>query len=251
MQDIRMDKLSDILLAYALAEPMLFAFAGNERTHNPYCIPWAYAPENMRRVLGVTYMAGTPTTRNFAIRAHRTLGNTNKYSALYAAHLGGHGTIEFRHLPTTLDAQRLCDWVTLIQKVVRFGETSDVQGLVLGSDHLSAAEFMLRSIGEWDNYAAYYSGNAAVLDIEELINEAIPWISPPPSLDSWVPVLTDRHFEEAPPREDEVFNPRRLEEILRNTRVGNRTHARVGTNAEFEWAEPEEDLYITIDEEAS
>lgn len=126
------DDVLRILTHYALLEPVLFNFVGEEREENIYCVPWYRAHDEPATIRG--WLDGA-----FPIRRRPC-----KYSALFVGPLTSFGTIEFRHAPTWTDRSRMLLWWQMIQMIYRTHRTTyDVlaQWEALGPEAFTRAVF--------------------------------------------------------------------------------------------------------------
>ncbi len=108
VRNMPVDTLRQLVLTYALLEPVFFAFVGPEREHSIFCVP-----------LSFTTM---PSHYKKDIKAMHT--NWHKYTAFNILPLGlgpksdvGLGTIEFRHLYGTKDKQVFETWLKTLKEL--------------------------------------------------------------------------------------------------------------------------------------
>jgi len=98
--DVRMMTMQEaktLFLLYLLFEKGLFRFAGPNRVHNVFCVPYTESVKCVRQ-------------RDFAELARRT----EKYSAINLGTMATFGTIEFRHMSGNADANHIFNWVLLL-----------------------------------------------------------------------------------------------------------------------------------------
>lgn len=92
-------QVRDLLLLYAIFEPIFFAYVGQERKENIHCMP-----------LGSTHM---PNHYGLAMRhIHQ---KWHKYTALNVLPLNELGTVEFRHLYGTKDVNVFAQWLIMLE----------------------------------------------------------------------------------------------------------------------------------------
>lgn len=183
MQGIEHDALRNVLLAYALAEPALYSYAGSSRHENPYCVPWYYAPQDAVLSMKAIHYMHSGDTRN----AVTTLMRTNKYSGLYLRPLTTFGTIEFRHLPTTLDADRLVEWAMIVRQVVDYGLNNNLAARTQQEEAEDLAFEMLRSIQPLRQHVEVYEK----VDVSAVFTKMLPWYVSTVSDKAWL-MLNDR-----------------------------------------------------------
>jgi hypothetical protein len=111
VRNMPVDTLRQLVLAYALLEPVFFAFVGPEREHNIFCVPLSFTtmPSYYRRDIKTMH------------------GNWHKYTAFNILPLGlgknsdaGLGTIEFRHLYGTKDRKVFEVWLKTLKELYDF-----------------------------------------------------------------------------------------------------------------------------------
>jgi hypothetical protein len=93
-----------LVLTYALLEPVLFAFVGKARQDNIYCVPLNY-----------TYL---PSTYKLAFDGLH--GKWHKYTAFNILPASTLGTVEFRHLYGTKDKAVFNLWLTTLKELYEF-----------------------------------------------------------------------------------------------------------------------------------
>lgn len=104
------ERLTRLLLLYALVEPELYWWAGIERSQTRFCRPW--------------WLLGTQEKEFWKALGsgkdvHLPVSPELRYSALNLAALSKFGTLEFRHLPSTLDPERILKWITFLTELTR------------------------------------------------------------------------------------------------------------------------------------
>jgi Putative amidoligase enzyme len=104
MTNMSMAQLKHFLLCYALLEPVFFEVAGETRKHNIHCVP-----------LNFTIL---PSIYSKPIQD--IVKAWSKYSAFNLMPIKTQGTVEFRHLYGTADAQVYQKWLTLIKELWDF-----------------------------------------------------------------------------------------------------------------------------------
>lgn len=144
-----------ILTTYALLEPLMFHYCGEEREQNIYCIPWY-------RGTGEALIANT-----FVHRARpQELFNANKYSALYMEPLLRFGTLEFRQAPVFDTYVEFNVWLNLCTQLVSKGVGFETAEQVIDQAIRLGADGMARHV--WGPYIS----DAAVAMAEDLTDEA-------------------------------------------------------------------------------
>lgn len=112
-RDLTEDQLFTIGELYALMEPLIFKWEGNERHMSRFCIPWYNSIDAIQDVY-----AGIRKDKRTALRNLERFG---KYSALNLMPITSFGSIEFRHMQTTDDVVKLLQYVELCLSIVEVG----------------------------------------------------------------------------------------------------------------------------------
>ena len=109
-QDVRgmtLEQLTSLILIYITVESILFKFAENNRKNSIYCVP-----------ITQTELLNSITQ---TIDMKHIVRNIDsfwlKYSALNLLPIKEWGSIEYRHMPGTLDIQKLLVWIDLISRI--------------------------------------------------------------------------------------------------------------------------------------
>ncbi len=112
-----------LCMLYAYFERQLFAFAGHAREGSIYCLPWHKA----QRILStIALVCGAKANRKdkTLIQRLKEVQEREKYSAVNLGTLGTYGTLEFRHLGTELNTDKLSTWINLLMCLKKFAKDS-------------------------------------------------------------------------------------------------------------------------------
>lgn len=115
-RDMEHSQLIGMIILYTLVEPVLFNWVGDNREENVHCVPYFKADDALMEAAGIIKSTNTDASRG----TQSVLGRAEKfgrYAALNLKALADHGSIEFRHLKTTLDLNRLVTWINLIMSL--------------------------------------------------------------------------------------------------------------------------------------
>lgn len=99
-------------LIYAIIEPVLFRWIGDRREDSIFCIPWykAWAEvQHIGRLLSLLNKQSDQTKGQAE--------NCARYAGLNLQALAKYGSVEFRHMKTTLDINRLMAWINMILSI--------------------------------------------------------------------------------------------------------------------------------------
>ena len=129
MNDRHDKELLFLISAYILAEDIFFKFAGEWRARTGYCEPLYFARGDFASLRSLLCNWDKMTEENLKqllIGADSGDGRyLSKYQAVNLLPMTTFGTIEFRHLPTTFDPQRIITWINMILSLKRFAHSLD------------------------------------------------------------------------------------------------------------------------------
>jgi hypothetical protein len=103
VRDLSLKDVRNLILTYALLEPLFFEFAGETRKGSIFCVPLSY-----------TYL---PSLYKHPITMLLDKWKNNKYTAFNLLPITSFGTVEFRHLYGTGDEQVFTTWLTAIKEL--------------------------------------------------------------------------------------------------------------------------------------
>lgn len=111
--EVETNDLARFVSNYMLVEHAMFGFAGTDREHCGYCIPYYLSNQDFKNLGRALYETTNKSTMQNA------LSNMSKYQALNLRPLIELGTVEFRHLPTTFDSNKILNWIKIILALKR------------------------------------------------------------------------------------------------------------------------------------
>jgi hypothetical protein len=106
ISNMTVDEFRMFLALYALIEPAVYTAAGDERSANPFSVPWF-------KDVGTGEILST-CTRDPILLFDRLHG-MGKYSGLNLLSATNRGSAEFRHLRNTHDVYKIYQWMGLVQ----------------------------------------------------------------------------------------------------------------------------------------
>ena len=109
--DFTTEQLKSLCLLYQVFERLLYAFAGNDRDKNIFCVPWSQT-QLTHAIIDSLTPEGIPNLRNW-----------QKYTGMNLIPVTTQGTVEFRHLPGTPDVKRILDWAALLGCLFAYART--------------------------------------------------------------------------------------------------------------------------------
>jgi hypothetical protein len=104
------EQLKTLMLLYALFEEVFFAMVDPVRRNNIHCVP-----------LTETYLPG-----RYRQEMRQIIKNWHKYTAFNLLPIMSQGTVEFRHLQGTDDAELLDEWLTCIQNLWELSQATEI-----------------------------------------------------------------------------------------------------------------------------
>jgi hypothetical protein len=113
VRSMDLDKFRSLLVIYALMEKMLYTWVGDGRERNIHCLPWYIADLDLDNAAEIFRGQDNPE------RAQLIIKNLHRYAGLNLASLAKFGTIEYRHLKTTFDFERIVTWINMILSIKR------------------------------------------------------------------------------------------------------------------------------------
>jgi len=107
-QNLTKHQLRNVCVLYQALERVLFAWIGEEREQNIFCIPWYQC--NISNKFVYKFLSDSDS----AVRRWQ------KYTALNLLPIREQGTIEFRHLEGTCDITRITAWLNIIGSIFKY-----------------------------------------------------------------------------------------------------------------------------------
>lgn len=118
VRDLTPNQLLGMLTLYAIAEPALYTWAGNNRHQSVYSVPWYESDMSVEQAARIVSAAKEDSPE--ASQAVRNLSNQyHRYSGLNLNSLQKFGSLEFRHMRSTHDSEKILTWINMIQHLKR------------------------------------------------------------------------------------------------------------------------------------
>ena len=115
VRDLTVDQLANLILLYALVEPLIFSIENTNRDKSIFCVPWHES--NVINHLH-EFMMSKDTDRNRLGR----LSHWYKYTGLNLRPVTNYGTVEFRHMKGTADIETLTNWINIILSLKKYAK---------------------------------------------------------------------------------------------------------------------------------
>lgn len=106
------------IIIYCIFEKVLFKYCGNNRQHNPFCIPLNDTYGQIYKLGGLITFDANSLEKEINQNKFRDLClGTMRYLALNIAALHKHGTLEYRHAAMCLDINFIFNWINIIMSI--------------------------------------------------------------------------------------------------------------------------------------
>lgn len=114
IRKLSLQKFRALCIFYALVEEPLFAWVGDNREQNSFCMPWYKADGDF-----LSIKEALASEKSKFISSTRQI---NRYAALNLNAVDRFGSLEFRHLQTTFDLDRVIIWINFILRLYNHAE---------------------------------------------------------------------------------------------------------------------------------
>lgn len=116
VRNMELEEFRNFMTVYALMEPLIYNWVGDNRHENMFCAPW-YISEMDLTVVSSIVKKQIPQGSILGY-----LKNLKKYTGLNLQALYKFGTVEFRMLKTTFDPKRTIDWLNIILSLKKYAQ---------------------------------------------------------------------------------------------------------------------------------
>lgn len=113
VRNLEANQLVSMLVYYALFEPVLFKWIGDEREGSIFCMPFYKAESGIEDVIRA--FKSPSRMKDYAAKIDR-------YGALNLNALAKYGSVEWRHMQTTFDFERILKWVNIAQAFKKYAK---------------------------------------------------------------------------------------------------------------------------------
>lgn len=132
------DEIISMIIYYALFEPLIFRWVGDDREGSIFCMPF-YKAEGCIQDIATAFDAPAQMKNAFA--------RVDRYGALNLNALAVHGSVEWRHMKTTFDMERITKWITICQSFKRYARKFPLKPTeLLATMSKGGPYFLLKSI---------------------------------------------------------------------------------------------------------
>lgn len=145
--------LQDMCYLYYIVEDVFFHVAGEHRRWSGFSTPWA----DLNGIIGALVNVGSRRTRNL-VQALGSAAN-GRYTALNLQSLTGHGTLEFRHFPSSVDESELLHYINMCLSIKKFCLDNTNRDILTLLSTMSPEVIVTSVFGEWgpEGYSNYDS----------------------------------------------------------------------------------------------
>lgn len=155
--DVSSKSVNDLIAIfelYSVLEPLIFAWEGNRREQNNFCVPWYSCNTPLTTFLQLARRASdNKSSASYILSDIQSVG---KYTALNVAPITNFGSIEYRHMQSTRDINRILQFVSICSAITRKPETMEAPAGELlsqvGDEELLAEVLGLPFLLEVPNY---------------------------------------------------------------------------------------------------
>lgn len=105
VRSMELEQFRNFCVLYALLEKPLYRWIGDRRDQNIHCLSW-YTAEGDIKAIGQIF--------KIPAQAASVIHTLNRYAGLNLQALEKFGTVEFRHMKTTFDSERIINWINII-----------------------------------------------------------------------------------------------------------------------------------------
>lgn len=104
VREMEINQVRQLILSYALLEPLFFDFVGEVRKNSIFCVPLNY-----------TYLPSL-----YKMSTQSLVDKWHKYTAFNILPITSFGTVEFRHMYGTADFEKFTAWLTTLKELYTF-----------------------------------------------------------------------------------------------------------------------------------
>lgn len=156
VQDMTEEQILNMVVLYLIFENSLFQYADIKRKHSIFCVPLLECQESLVNLLSAWRKVSKSDSK---VNWGHLMQFCEKYSAMGIFRILSYGTLEFRHLPGTWDAEKIVGWICLLaalQKASISLSSDAIYEKILNINTTSFySQFRQTVFREWDYLLAY------------------------------------------------------------------------------------------------
>lgn len=116
VRDLEVPQLAGMTILYAALEPILYRWVGDGREASHFCLPLYSADDALYRACTIIRSALMDDEKG-SLNALSQAENYQRYAGFNLNALAKFGSVEFRHLQTTHDLNRIFDWINILMSI--------------------------------------------------------------------------------------------------------------------------------------
>lgn len=150
IRDLEVDQLVGMIILYSIVEPVLFEWIGDNREHNNHCVPYYRADDSLMEAISIVQKAHSDV--KFGTQSClKTAELYSRYSAMNLKALADHGSVEFRHMKTTFDFNRVITWINMLMciKSCAFKVPTSDGAIVKMAEAMQPEDFLTYIFGDY------------------------------------------------------------------------------------------------------
>lgn len=132
VRDLTGQQLINLIVVYFIFEKAIVSYHKNVREDNNFCLPYYKA---QHKISTISSIFNSIKTQNKDSRA--LLGDMDKYSAFNLRAVYEKGTVEFRHMPGSYNAEVILEWINIILCLKKYAMNNE-QEIVAIAEKMSA-----------------------------------------------------------------------------------------------------------------
>src|SRR6185312_4452554 len=116
VRDLEVPQLAGLSLLYAALEPLIYKWVGDSRDVSHFCVPLYKADDALFDACSIIRSAFQDQKAGSSLTLKKS-EDFKRYAGFNLHALHKFGSIEFRHLQTTHDRQRIEDWINILMAI--------------------------------------------------------------------------------------------------------------------------------------
>lgn len=165
-------QLVTMVVLYALYEPIIYDWVGDDREGSIFCMPFYKAEGVLKEIVDAVN-----SKDNIRLQAERI----DRYAGLNLNALSRFGTVEWRHMKTTFNFERVRKWINICQSFKKYARANPLKPVDLvdelsksGTDKMFAGivgSELAAEMWRWDsNHKVWRTGMAVAQEIITLLD---------------------------------------------------------------------------------
>jgi len=146
------DILHKFLLTYVILEDLLFAYCGNNRDNNIYCLP-------MRKALCPLFEIISAYHVNKPMSYEELINRYNKYTPMNINTMSTFGTAEFRLHYGTHDKDTIIKWIKIVQSIKKFAMETSLTARTIVNKYVRSRQAFVREVLPLDFVEPYINSD--------------------------------------------------------------------------------------------